>query len=262
MIAQLSHVAAVVPPADLALMVLLIAATIASQTVRRRTWRIRWETGATLTGALMCVALVLLSPNLIALNPFIPDSLDGGNVYPQLMAGHIVLMAAYATFLTDLAARMDWTGEKKHWYIASRISIPSTVAVPTLLGAWVTGDQWVVYPIVFVGYIWLLSNVCWLLWCIRTSDSRSHLVVDVYMIAFALAILAWSSRYVVSLSLTNNWGWRLATIGAILLMLGSAFSWRRKLRYMKAHVWRTIRRQKPLKRKAKAPAPKQLDGAV
>ncbi|QFG10269.1 hypothetical protein J4U00_gp038 [Mycobacterium phage DyoEdafos] len=262
MIHQLAHVAAVVPVEDRALMFLLVVTTVITQAIRRRTWHVRWETGTTLTGALMCAALILLSPNLVAFNPFLPDALESGRVYPQVMAGYLVLMLAYGTFLYDLAGRMDWDESQKHRYITRRISLPTTIALPTAVGAWITGSHWLVFPMVLIGYVWLLSHICWLLWCIRTSDRRSHLVIDVYMVAFALCGLAWSSRYIVSLSITTNWGWRLATVGAILLMVGSTLSWRRKLRYMKAHMWRAVRRQKPLKRNAKATAPKQLDGAV
>ncbi|QXO14276.1 hypothetical protein SEA_CHASER_36 [Mycobacterium phage Chaser] len=262
MIHQLAHVSSVVTFEDRALMFLLVATTVVSQIIRRRTWSVRWEAGTTLTGALMCGALILLSPNLVAFNPFIPDALESGRVYPQVMAGYLVLMLAYGTFLYDLAGRMDWTELQKRRYITRRISLPTTVALPTAVGAWITGNHWLIFPMVLIGYVWLLSHICYLLWCIRTSDQRAHMVIDIYMAAFALCVLAWSSRYIVSLSITSNWGWRLATVGAILLMVGSAISWGRKLRYMKAHMWRAVRRQKPLKRKAKAAAPKQLDGAV
>jgi hypothetical protein len=252
------HVAVVLPSPDDALMAALLVATGASQFVRRITWRVRWEASTTATGLLMCMALLLLSPHMVAALPWVPDVMEESHFYPHVVAGHILLATSFALFLYDLAGRMDWTAEQKHRFVTLRITAPATVLLPTLIGAYVTSQEQYVYPVVYLTYLWTLAHIAWLLNIVRITDRRTPQIVHTYLGAVAFAAAAIHARFFTEMTITSCWGWRLATIGAILLMIGSTVSWVRKYRFIKGHMWSRIGKEKRLKRKPFKATPEPL----
>ncbi|WP_124713005.1 hypothetical protein [Mycolicibacterium nivoides] len=249
------------PLVDHALMWTLVGAGIANQVLRRQTWRVRWEVGTTASAALTLTALILLSPWLGVLNPLAPNTFTYSYLPAQFLIGHIALICAHAVFLSDLISRMTWTRRYKVARLNAHVSLPLTVVLPTVVGLWLTGSHAVITPLVAVIYVWLLANTYWLFWCIRTSDPRTPLIVNLYLIATGIALTA---PVLSTIGLAEGrWPWRITVVAAIVGYATMSLSWTRKQRHLKAHVWKRIRAQKPLKRKTrKAPAPKQLDGAV
>ncbi|QFG14277.1 hypothetical protein PBI_TOURACH_39 [Mycobacterium phage Tourach] len=244
---------------DHALMWTLITVGIANQVLRRHTWRIRWETGTTASAALMLAALALLSPWLSVFNPLAPNTFSYSHIPAQFVIGHIVLMTGYAVFLGELIERMEWTRLYKDALLNSHVGIPLTVTTPTIIGLWVTDNDAAVTPVAITVYVWLLAHTCWLFWRIRQTDPRSPLIANLYLIGTGLALAAPVTIGVAE----GRWPWRITVLAAILWTVTMSLSWTRKQRHLKAHVWKRIRAEKPLKRRAKkASAPKQLDGAV
>ncbi|WP_133066871.1 hypothetical protein [Mycolicibacterium sphagni] len=231
-------------------MAALLAAAALSQFWRRHTWHVRWEAATTLTGALMCAALILGSPHLVAFNPTLPDEMTEAHLHPQVIAGHILLCIAYATFLHDLAGRMQWTPRQRRRFVTLRITLPYTVFLPILIGSYITGYEQLCYPVILITYVGTLANICWLLLCIRVTDQRAPHIINTYIAAFTFAVVAAGIRYLTDISIVNCWEWRFATLSAILLMVASTLSWIRKQRYLKAHLWRRVRLEKPIKRRA------------
>ncbi|QDK03837.1 hypothetical protein SEA_LEWAN_39 [Mycobacterium phage Lewan] len=259
MLGQLHLANELTSPVDHALMWVLIAAGIVNQAVRRHTWHVRWETGATVSSALILAALTLLSPWLSVLNPLIPNTFSYSHISAQFLVGHIVLMIGYAVFLGELIERMEWARPRKDALLNSHLGVPLTVTTPTLVGLWVTGGHSAITPVAIVVYVWLLAHTGWLFWRIRQTDPRSPLITNLYLIATGLALAAPLTMGVAE----ARWPWRITVIAAILWMVTMSLSWTRKQRHLKAHMWRRIRAEKPLRRKAKrGPAPKQLDGAI
>ncbi|ALF00345.1 hypothetical protein SEA_ARCHIE_39 [Mycobacterium phage Archie] len=243
---------------DHALMWTLIAVGIANQVLRRNTWHIRWETGPTASSALVLTALALLSPWLSVFNPLSPNTFSYSHISAQFLVGHIMLMIGYAVFLGGLIERMDWTRPYKDALLNSHLGVPLTVTTPTIVGLWVTGDHAAITPLTIAVYAWLLTHTCWLFWRIRQTDPRSPLIANLYLIATGLALAAPITIGVAE----GRWPWRITVIAASLWMVTMSLSWSRKQRHLKAHMWRRIRAEKPLKRRVKnRPTPKQLDGA-
>ncbi|ATG86450.1 hypothetical protein J4T96_gp039 [Mycobacterium phage Finemlucis] len=243
---------------DHALMWTLIAVGTANQVLRRHTWRIRWEVGTTTSSALVLTALTLLSPWLEVFNPFAPNTFSYSHISAQFLIGHIVLMVGYAVFLGELIERMEWGRTRKDALLNSHLGVPLTVATPTLIGLWVTGWHTAITPVAIVVYVWQLAHICWLFWRIRKTDPRSPLIANLYLIGTAVALAAPLTFGLAE----GRWPWRVTVLATILWTVTMSLSWTRKQRHLKAHMWKRIRAEKPLRRKAKrGPAPKQLDGA-
>jgi hypothetical protein len=214
----------------------------------------RYERGTSASVALLSGAVIQCSPVLVAANPLTP-SVDMRHVSGHLLLGYTLIALAFATFLCDLTGRLDWTPQERDRFVTSRISLPLTLIAPTALGLWLTDNQDLVYPVIACTYLWMLAHIYRLLLIIRATDNRATLVATLYLIGFTFAVGATAARLTLGYNLTSCWAWRLGTICALFVMLGSTVSWVRKRRYMNAHMWRTIRREKPLKRRG-VPVPR------
>ncbi|QNO01066.1 hypothetical protein [Mycobacterium phage CELFI] len=248
------------PLVDHALLWTLIAAGTVNQALRRHTWRVRWEIRTTASAALTLTALILLSPWLNVLNPLLPNTFTCSYIPAQFLIGHIALICAHAVFLSDLISRMTWSHQYKVARLNAHIGLPLTVALPTLVGLWLTGDHVAITPLVTVVYFWLLANTYWLFWCIRMSDPRTPLIVNLYLTATGIALTA---PVLSTIGLAEGrWPWRITVVAAIVGAAAMSLSWTRKQRHLKAHMWKRIRAEKPLKQRSKQSLPKQLDGAA
>lgn len=237
----------------LASMIVLTLACIAwSLWIRRVTWSCRWEVAATLNIALQGCAVLLICPAASEAFGQALHHLTGmWNLEDYL--GHDCYIVAATAIVYHVLGRL---GDDHLLQAKAKqfIQYPATICIPVLLATFSAGNGAAIYRGDFFDVptdFWL--DGYWLLLCgfliymliyasrallVLRRDPRSRKIADIYLAACAAGVAACAVRIITatidqlqSLSSTLLI-WTFACTCGAGFALGSAFSWRRRIKWI------------------------------
>lgn len=227
-----------------ALITTTLAVVLYSLWVRRRTWRSRWEVGATAAIATEGCALVLMSPWASELlGPALHDVAGLWNL--QHVLGHLCLIAAVAAITYHVLVRLA-DEDQVRLLFRVYVRVPIRFGVLLLAAAFVIADEgyhedlfavansdiWLTaYWLVTGSLLIYLSIYSGRLLLILRTDPRATATVDRYLISAGFGVTA------SVLQMATAWTaldatpvvWLCACLAVAIFAYASAQSWRAKV---------------------------------
>jgi hypothetical protein len=183
--------------------------------------------------------------------------------------GHMLCLAASSAFIYHLICRLgDDEIFQYRWRVY--VNLPLTLVVPVMVVSfWRSGvahayqhnlfaarpDWWLdLYWVMVAGFI--IYAMVYGIWAtlILREDPRSRSMANIYMTASILGIIACVAKIVSALDTSigshanGNVVWLFICLACEFYALGSAYSWIAKKRYLKAGIWRDIRKGRDINR--------------
>lgn len=219
-----------------------------SATVRRQTWRIRWERPNTLAVTLQGVALLLVAPTETRyLGRWLQAATGVAHLDDYL--GHLCYLAAGASIVYAAGCRV--ADDQQLVRLTMWAAAPGVMAAHVMMAAlvcsnapkrWPRDDFFAVpvdnalriYWFTYAGaMVWILGFATWLLMILR-KDPRSRTSANFFIAGCLCGAVAGVVRIHASLTPDPNDGdisvWILACVAGLLCAVGAGHSWRAKTR--------------------------------
>ncbi|MEE2855698.1 MAG: hypothetical protein VX424_23940 [Actinomycetota bacterium] len=234
--------------------------------VRRRTWKFRWESAATINLACLAVCLVCIMPATTPTFDVLHSVTGIWNL--EDLIGHIVYLSGLVTLTHVMMARLDVPDRRQ--VIRLRLEPMAALGFPTMVGLFIAGAPdhhvrdltlepahgWLAwYWLVFCAMaVWILGNLAWALWIIR-SDPGSRRVADLYLAAAVINLAGMASRAaaVVIGPFPERVGYALICFAMVGYGIAATYGMRRLRRWWRVHQWKEINRSRPRQTWLQAP---------
>lgn len=229
---------------------LAVSATVAiamfALWVRRHTWRIPWEAGATANVALQSAkVLVVCSPI---------DRLIGTPLHAvtglwncEELISHLAYVGGLTALMYTTVGRLTWPPGRLRRFMRQRIELPAALFVPITISLFIAagcGDRDVpdlllvrttpllaMYWLMYIGAcLWLLGHAAWALIILR-RDPRGSGASDAFLAAIAVSFLAAGSFIFDTDPIIR---WALVRAELIGYALAAIYSWHRKTAALRA----------------------------
>lgn len=218
---------------------------VATLWIRRLAWRCRYEAAVTANVAAQVVCLLLIAPAITDIvGPPLHTLTGRWNVEDLL--GHLAYLTGIATLTHTMLGRLQLTEEHRHQLTRSRLELPATIVVPTLIGMfWLAAPQTHIADLVaapangwMAGYwlllcaasAWVLCHLLRVLFILR-GDRRSTRVANIYIASIGIDLLSLTSLCVsVAVpSYPRMVSWVLMCTAVAGYGVAASYSWRRRV---------------------------------